>query len=67
MPVHNRIAEFHAEMAGWRRHLHTNPELSYRESSATPANGIVTDHPDHGRQLPASEPATHPDGTNSRN
>ena len=31
MPVHNRIAAFHAEMTGWRRNLHANPELSYRE------------------------------------
>jgi amidohydrolase len=31
MPIINRIAEFHDEMAQWRHHLHANPELSYRE------------------------------------
>lgn len=31
MPIINRIAEFHDDMTGWRRHLHANPELSYRE------------------------------------
>jgi amidohydrolase len=27
MPVVNRIGDFDAEMRGWRRHLHQNPEL----------------------------------------
>jgi len=31
MPVINRIAEFSDEVAGWRRHLHENPELGYEE------------------------------------
>lgn len=31
MPVHNRIADFHAEMTVWRQHLHASPELSYQE------------------------------------
>jgi hippurate hydrolase len=29
MPVINRIADFAEEMAGWRRHLHMHPELSF--------------------------------------
>jgi hippurate hydrolase len=29
MPVLNRIADFAAEMTGWRRHLHAHPELSF--------------------------------------
>ena len=29
MPVINRIADFAQEMAGWRRHLHRHPELSF--------------------------------------
>jgi len=29
MPVINRIAEFHGEIAEWRRDLHSNPELQY--------------------------------------
>lgn len=31
MPIINRIAEFHDDMAQWRRHLHANPELSFQE------------------------------------
>ncbi|NNE52080.1 MAG: amidohydrolase, partial [Sulfitobacter sp.] len=27
MPVVNRIADFSADMAAWRQHLHTIPEL----------------------------------------
>ena len=27
MPVLNRIAGFHEDMKGWRRHIHANPEL----------------------------------------
>ena len=29
MPVINRIADFSADMAGWRRHLHAHPELRF--------------------------------------
>jgi amidohydrolase len=29
MPIKNRLAEMHAEIAGWRRHLHENPELQF--------------------------------------
>ena len=29
MPVQNRIAEYAAEMTGWRRHLHRHPELAF--------------------------------------
>ena len=29
MAVINRIAEFHDEMKGWRRHLHQHPEILY--------------------------------------
>jgi hippurate hydrolase len=29
MPVINRIADYHDEMAGWRRHLHQIPELDF--------------------------------------
>lgn len=29
MPVINRIADFHGEIAEWRRDLHANPELQY--------------------------------------
>ena len=29
MPVINRIAEFHGEIAAWRRDLHAHPELQY--------------------------------------
>lgn len=29
MPVKNRLAEMHAEITGWRRHLHENPELQF--------------------------------------
>lgn len=31
MPVHNRIAEFHAEMTAWRRDFHEHPELAFEE------------------------------------
>ncbi|MGL4635623.1 MAG: M20 aminoacylase family protein [Beijerinckiaceae bacterium] len=31
MPVINRVAEFSEEIAGWRRHIHENPELGYEE------------------------------------
>jgi hippurate hydrolase len=29
MPVRNRLAELQPEIAGWRRHLHENPELLF--------------------------------------
>ena len=29
MPIKNRLAEMHAEITGWRRHLHENPELDF--------------------------------------
>ncbi len=29
MPIKNRLAEMHAEITGWRRHLHTIPELMF--------------------------------------
>ena len=29
MPIRNRIAEMHEEITGWRRHLHTIPELQF--------------------------------------
>ena len=31
MPVVNRIADMTEELAGWRRHLHANPELAFEE------------------------------------
>ena len=29
MPILNRAAEMQDEIAGWRRHLHRNPELNF--------------------------------------
>ncbi|MFV1440503.1 MULTISPECIES: M20 aminoacylase family protein [unclassified Phaeobacter] len=29
MPIKNRLSEMHAEITGWRRHLHQMPELLY--------------------------------------
>ena len=29
MPIKNRFAETHAEIIGWRRHLHMHPELGF--------------------------------------
>ncbi len=29
MPIRNRFAEMHEEIAGWRRHLHAHPELMF--------------------------------------
>jgi amidohydrolase len=29
MPIKNRLAETHAEITGWRHHLHAHPELDY--------------------------------------
>jgi amidohydrolase len=31
MPIINRIAEFHADMTEWRRHIHANPETAFEE------------------------------------
>ncbi len=31
MPVHNRIAEFTADMTAWRRDIHAHPELAFHE------------------------------------
>ncbi len=31
MPIVNRIAEFHAEMTAWRRHIHEHPETAFEE------------------------------------
>ena len=31
MPVHNRIAEFAADMTDWRRDIHAHPELGFEE------------------------------------
>jgi amidohydrolase len=31
MTILDRIGAFHDEMAGWRRHLHQNPELGFEE------------------------------------
>ncbi len=29
MPILNSVAEMQDEVAGWRRHLHSNPELGF--------------------------------------
>lgn len=31
MPIHNRIADFHADMTAWRHDLHRHPELAFAE------------------------------------
>ncbi|UDL96800.1 M20 family metallopeptidase [Lichenihabitans sp. PAMC28606] len=31
MPIHNRIADFHADMTAWRHDLHQHPELALEE------------------------------------
>jgi amidohydrolase len=31
MPVYNRIAEFHEDMAAWRRDIHAHPETAFEE------------------------------------
>ncbi|MGJ8545023.1 MAG: M20 aminoacylase family protein [Sulfitobacter sp.] len=31
MPIKNRFAQMHAEITGWRRHLHQHPELAFEE------------------------------------
>lgn len=31
MPILNRIADYQAEMTGWRRHLHRHPETAFEE------------------------------------
>jgi hypothetical protein len=43
MPVINRIADYHAEMAEWRLQIHAHPEIAFRgvqdrrDGLATPA------------------------------
>ncbi len=32
MPIVNRIADFHADMAAWRRDLHAHPETAFEET-----------------------------------
>jgi metal-dependent amidase/aminoacylase/carboxypeptidase family protein len=31
MPIINRIADFHAEMAEWRHQIHAHPETAFEE------------------------------------
>ena len=31
MPIKNRLSELHAEIVGWRRDIHTHPELRFEE------------------------------------
>ncbi|WP_415402544.1 M20 aminoacylase family protein [Tateyamaria sp. SN3-11] len=31
MPIKNRLAETHAEITGWRHHIHAHPELGFEE------------------------------------
>ena len=31
MPIINRIADFHSDMAEWRDDLHTHPETAFEE------------------------------------
>src|SRR5215470_358508 len=31
MPVSNRIAAFHADIAAWRHEIHAHPEMAFRE------------------------------------
>ena len=31
MPVINRIADFHSEMAEWRHRIHAHPETAFEE------------------------------------
>jgi metal-dependent amidase/aminoacylase/carboxypeptidase family protein len=38
MPVVNRIADFQAEMAGWRRDLHAHPETAFEEHRTAEAD-----------------------------
>ena len=40
MPVLNRIAAFHADMAAWRQDLHQHPELAFQEHRTA---GVVAD------------------------
>ena len=35
MPILNRIAEWQSELADWRRHLHTHPELAFEEDATS--------------------------------
>ncbi|MDP9095003.1 MAG: M20 family metallopeptidase [Pseudomonadota bacterium] len=40
MPVLNRIAEFHADMTGWRQDLHAHPEIGLQETRTA---GVIAD------------------------
>ncbi len=31
MPIVNRIADFHSDMAAWRQDIHGHPELALKE------------------------------------
>ena len=31
MAIINRIAGFHEDMVGWRRHIHAHPEMAFKE------------------------------------
>ncbi len=44
MPVLNRVAELHEEVTGWRREIHSNPELLYdvHETAAKVADMLKT-------------------------
>jgi len=44
MPIKNRLAEMHAEITGWRRHLHEHPELQFdvHETAAFVADKLKT-------------------------
>ncbi|MDP7641369.1 MAG: amidohydrolase, partial [Alphaproteobacteria bacterium] len=40
MPMINRIAEFHDQMAAWRQDIHAHPELGFEENRTA---GIVAE------------------------
>ncbi len=40
MPIINRVAEFHAEMAQWRRRIHAHPETAFEETQTA---GLVAE------------------------
>jgi amidohydrolase len=35
MPILNRVAEFHADMTAWRRHIHAHPETAFEERATS--------------------------------
>src|SRR5262245_26163171 len=43
MPIVNRVADLKDEIAGWRHHLHANPELRYdvHQTAATVAEKLT--------------------------